>query len=68
MQNTPVNEAGKDDLGKVARDAFKALMAADDNVVAGSVKNRLQSVAARLTPEQFKAARHAAQTKPRDLE
>jgi hypothetical protein len=43
-------------------------MAGDDKVVAGSVKNLLQSVAARLTPEQFKAARHAAQTKPKDLE
>jgi uncharacterized protein len=68
MQNTPVNEARKDDPGKVARDAFKALMAGDDKVVAGSVKNLLQSVAARLTPEQFKAARHAARTKPKDLE
>jgi uncharacterized protein len=68
MQNTPVNEARKDDPGKVARDAFNALMAGDDKVVAGSVKNLLQSVAARLTPEQFKAARHAAQTKPKDLE
>jgi hypothetical protein len=32
------------------------------------VKNLLQSVAARVTPEKFKAARHAAQTKPKDLE
>jgi uncharacterized protein len=52
----------------VARDAFKALMAGDDKVVAGSVKNLLQATAARLTPEQFKAAQHAAKTKPKDLE
>ena len=53
---------------EVARDAFKALIAGDDKVVAGSVKNLLQTMAARLAPEQFKAARHAAQTKPKDLE
>jgi NAD(P)-dependent dehydrogenase (short-subunit alcohol dehydrogenase family) len=48
--------------------AFKALMAGDDKVVAGSVKNLLQTAAARVAPEQFKAARHAAQTKPHDLD
>ena len=52
----------------MARDAFQALMAGDDKVVAGSVKNLLQAAAARLAPEQFKAARHAAQTKPKDQE
>jgi hypothetical protein len=39
-----------------------------DKVVAGSVKNQLQSMAARVTPEKFKAARHAAQSKPKDVE
>jgi uncharacterized protein len=68
MQNTPVNESRKDAPAEVARDAFKALMAGDDKVVPGSVKNLLQSVAARVTPEKFKAARHAAQTKPKDVE
>jgi uncharacterized protein len=68
MQNTPVDESRKDDPAEVARDAFMALMAGDDKVVAGSVKNLLQSVAARVTPERFKAARHAAQTKPKDLD
>jgi uncharacterized protein len=68
MQNTPVNESRKDDPAEVAQDAFKAVMAGDDKVVAGSVKNLLQSVAARVVPEKFKAARHAARTKPKDLE
>ena len=68
MLNTPVNEADKDDPAEVARDAFKALMAGDDKVVAGSVKNLLQATAARVLPEQVKAARHAAQTKPKDVE
>ena len=68
MQNTPVNEADKDDPAEVARDAFKALMAGDDKVVAGSVKNLLQATAARVLPDELKAARHAAQTKPKDVE
>jgi uncharacterized protein len=68
MQNTRVAEGPKDDPAEVAKDAFKALMAGDDKVVAGSVKNLLQTMAARLSPEQFKAAQHAAQTKPKDLE
>jgi uncharacterized protein len=68
MQNTPVNEADKDDPADVARDAFTALMAGDDKVVAGSVKNLLQATAARVLPEELKAARHAAQTKPKDVE
>jgi uncharacterized protein len=68
MQNTPVNEADKDDPTEVARDAFKALMAGDDKVVAGSVKNLLQATAARVLPDELTAARHAAQTKPKDVE
>jgi uncharacterized protein len=68
MQATPVNESRKDDPAEVARDAFKAVMAGDDKVVAGSVKNLLQSVAARVVPDKFKAARHATQTKPKDRE
>jgi hypothetical protein len=39
------------------------LMAGDDKVVTGSVKNLLQTIAARLAPEQFEAARHAGCTK-----
>ena len=68
MQNTPVNEADKDDPAEVARDAFKALMAGDDKVMAGSVKNLLQATAARVLPDELKAASHAAQTKPKDVE
>jgi short-subunit dehydrogenase len=68
MQNTPVAQGPKDDPAEVAKDAFKALMKGDDKVVAGSVKNLLQTMAARVSPEQFKAAQHAAQTKPKDLE
>jgi hypothetical protein len=66
--STEVCQGPKDDPAEVAQDAFKALMAGDDKVVAGSVKNLLQTIAARLAPEQFKTARHAAHTKPKNLE
>lgn len=68
MQNTPVNEGPKDDPAEVARDALKALMAGDDKVVAGSIKNLLQTATARVAPEKLKAAMHAAQTKPKDMD
>ena len=68
MQNTRVAQGPKDDPAEVAQDAFKALMKGDDKVVAGSVKNLLQTAVARVSPERFKAAQHAAQTKPKDLE
>jgi uncharacterized protein len=68
MQDAEVYQGPKDDPAKVAQDAFTAVMAGDDKVVGGSVKNLLQTIAARLAPEQFKAARQAAYTKPKDLE
>jgi short-subunit dehydrogenase len=67
MHDTRVAQGPKDDPADVAHDAFKALMAGDDKVIAGSVKNLIQATATRVVPEKFKAARHAAQTKPNDL-
>jgi hypothetical protein len=55
-------------VNKVAERLQAATANLGDKVVAGSVKNLLQTIAARLAPEQFKAARHAAYTKPKDLE
>jgi uncharacterized protein len=66
MQDTPVDDGPKDDPAEVARDGFKALMAGDDKVVAGSFKNKLQAAGARLLPDTAKAAMHAAQTKPKE--
>jgi short-subunit dehydrogenase len=68
MQNTRVAQGPKDDPAEVSRDAFEAVMEGDDNVVAGSIKNRLQTAVTRVSSEKLKAAQHAAQTKPKDLE
>jgi uncharacterized protein len=69
MQDTPVgHKARKDDPAEVAADAIKALLAGDDKVVAGSVKNTLQAATAKVLPETARAAMHAGQTKPQDLD
>jgi uncharacterized protein len=64
MEGTGVDSSGKDDPADVARDGFEALMAGKSQVVAGSVKNKVQAVAAKLLPDQARAATHATMTKP----
>jgi short-subunit dehydrogenase len=65
MEGTPVGSSAKDDPAIVARDGFAALMAGKSQVVAGSLKNKIQTAGARLMPEQARAAIHARMTKPR---
>ena len=65
MQNTPVNDADKDDATEVARDAFKALMAGADKVVAGSGRICSRPPPREWCPEELKTGRHAAKTKPK---
>jgi short-subunit dehydrogenase len=65
MAGTSVGSSAKDDPATVARDGFEALMAGKSQVVAGSVKNKIQTAGARLMPEQARAAIHARMTKPR---
>jgi short-subunit dehydrogenase len=66
MEDTLVYEGQKDDPADVARDAFKALMAGDDKVVAGSAKNAVQVAMGKVMPETAKATLHARQVKPED--
>jgi short-subunit dehydrogenase len=63
MEGTPVYSSAKDDPADVARDGFEALMAGKSQVVGGSAKNKLQA-AAKLRPDQARAATHAKMTKP----
>lgn len=64
MQGTRVDSGPKDDPAEVAADGFRALMAGEDKVVAGSFKNKVQVAAARVLPEPVKAAVHRRQTEP----
>jgi len=66
MQDTPIYDADKDDPADVAREGFAALMAGKHRVVAGSVKNRVQTAAAAVLPEPAKAALHARMTDKTD--
>ena len=64
MEGTPVDSSAKDDPADVARDGFEALMAGKSQVVGGSAKNKVQVAAAKLLPDQARAATHAKMTKP----
>jgi short-subunit dehydrogenase len=64
MDGTTADEGPKDDPAEVARDGFKALMAGDDHVVAGSFRNKLQALGGKMLSDPAKAAIHAQQTKP----
>ena len=66
MEGTPVGSSAKDDPADVAKDGFEALMAGQSQVVAGSVKNKIQVAGAKLMPDQARAAAHAKMTKPGD--
>jgi short-subunit dehydrogenase len=64
MMDTKVGQQGKDDAADVARDGLEALFKGDDKVVAGSIKNTLQSVMSHVAPETAKAAMHRTMTEP----
>ena len=65
LAGTAASSPGKDDPADVARDGFEALMAGKSQVVAGSAKNKVQVAAAKLLPDQARAATHARMTKPK---
>jgi short-subunit dehydrogenase len=65
MDDTKVGASEKDSAGEVARDGFRALMAGEDKVIAGSFKNKLQGgLGARLLPETVKADIHRKMAEP----
>ncbi|MBV9792486.1 MAG: SDR family NAD(P)-dependent oxidoreductase [Actinobacteria bacterium] len=66
MEGTAVDSSAKDDPADVARDGFEALMAGQSQVVAGSVKNKIQVAGAKIMPDRARAAVHAKMTKPED--
>ena len=66
MAGTTVDSSSKDDPAEVARDGFEALMAGKSQVVAGSAKNKIQVAAAKMMPDQARAAVHARMTKPEE--
>lgn len=63
MRGTRVDEGHKDDPRKVAEDAYEALMAGKAEVVAGSLLNSVQTVAAQVLPDAVKARLHGMLTR-----
>ncbi len=64
LQDTKLGQSEKDDPVEVAREGFEALMEGKDHVVAGSFKNKVQTVAAHVMPDTTMAEMHRKQTEP----
>jgi short-subunit dehydrogenase len=64
MEDTKVGAGKKDDPAKVARQAYDALMAGKDHIVAGSTKNKVEDTLAKLSPEKVAAQMHRKQSEP----
>ena len=64
MEDTKAGKAKKDSPADVAQDAFDALMAGKDHVVAGSFKNKVQSTMAKFISEKAGAKMQGRDVKP----
>lgn len=64
MLDTKVGAGEKDDPAEVARQGFEALMSGKDKVVAGSLKNKLQTAVAGVVPDSTKAEMHRKMAEP----
>jgi short-subunit dehydrogenase len=64
MDDTRVGSGSKDDPALVAKQGFEALMKGDDQVVAGSLKNKVQAVAGKVIPDALKAEAHRKMAEP----
>jgi short-subunit dehydrogenase len=64
MEDTKVGAEEKDDAAEVARQGFEALIAGEEKIVAGSFKNKLQTVAGKVIPDSKKAEMHRQMAEP----
>jgi short-subunit dehydrogenase len=64
MADTKVGSGEKDDRAEVGRQGFEALMAGKEKVVAGSLKNKLQTAVAGVIPDSTKAKMHRKMAEP----
>jgi uncharacterized protein len=64
MQDTRLAQSKKDDPAKVARDGVDALLAGEHRVVAGSLPNKAQVVASKVSSEPTRAKVHGRMSKP----
>ncbi|MBD1842083.1 SDR family oxidoreductase [Cyanobacteria bacterium FACHB-63] len=64
MDDTRAGANKKDDPAQVAKQGFEAMMAGKDEVVGGSVMNKVQAAVVQALPEPLKAAGHRQLTEP----
>jgi len=64
MEDTKLGASEKDDPAEVAREGYEALIAGKDHVVAGSFKNKVQSVGGHALPDPVMAEMHRKQSEP----
>ncbi len=64
MDDTKVGSSSKDDPAQVAKQGLEALMNAEDKVIAGSAKTKVQGVANKVLPDKLKAAAHRQMAEP----
>ena len=64
MEDTRLGQSKKDDAADVARDGFEAMMAGKDHVVAGSIRNKVQTAATKVLPDTAVSAAHAKMSEP----
>lgn len=64
MEDTPIGEEDKDDPAEVARQGYDALIAGEEKVVGGSLKNKVQTVAGKVVPDSVKAEMHRKMAEP----
>jgi short-subunit dehydrogenase len=63
-KDTAVGTEEKDDPAEVARQGYEALMAGEERVVAGSLKNKVQAAASKVLPDSVKAGMHRKMAEP----
>jgi uncharacterized protein len=54
----------KDDPDEVAKQGFEALMAGKDEIIAGSLKTKLQAMVSKVLPETVNAELHRSLSEP----
>jgi uncharacterized protein len=64
MEDTKAAADEKDDPAQVAEQGFRAMLAGEDHVIAGSFKNKVEGFATRFLSQQQRAEIHRGMTEP----
>ncbi|MDB9512359.1 SDR family NAD(P)-dependent oxidoreductase [Kamptonema animale CS-326] len=64
MDSTKAGAGKKDDPAEVAKQGFQALMAGKDDIIAGSLKTKMQGNVSKVLPDTVNAEQHRQLTEP----